>query len=290
MDNSQKIQVALDFIKYAKSFLNIQKLPKIFFTVDRNWVLGIRSFGQYNSSNKTLTVYMGNRNMADTLRTLAHELVHHKQNEEGKIQPNSGETGSEIENEANSLAGIMMRNYGKKHSIIYESKINEAPVDYDIYCDMDGVLCDFDAQCDHYFGMKIDEYIAEKGEKAFNNAMDEAGEEFWATMPWMPGGQELWNKIGKFGVTILSSPGNYSGAKEGKRQWIKDNLNPQPKDIVFRPTGMKHKQLMGKTNKEIERSVLIDDYSKNLIPWKYMGGRAIKHDNKRDTISAIDKL
>jgi len=280
MDNSQKIQVALDFIKYAKSFLNIQNLPKIFFTVDRNWVLGIRSFGQYNRSKNTLTVYMGNRNMADTLRTLAHELVHHKQNEDGKIQPNSGETGSEIENEANALAGIMMRNYGKKHSIIYESKINEAPIDYDIYCDMDGVLCDFDAQCDHYFGMKIDEYIAEKGEKAFNNAMNEAGKDFWATMPWMPGGEDLWKRIGKMGVTILSSPGNYKGAKEGKRQWIKDNLNPQPKNIIFRQTGKKHEELEGKSEKEITRSVLIDDYSKNLIPWKYMGGRTIKWKKK----------
>jgi hypothetical protein len=65
---------------------------------------------------------MRNRNMADVLRTLAHELVHHKQNELGKLDPNSGKTGSDIENEANIKAGIIMRDFGRGREEIYESK------------------------------------------------------------------------------------------------------------------------------------------------------------------------
>ncbi|MFN9955946.1 MAG: hypothetical protein ACK55I_22850, partial [bacterium] len=58
---------------------------------------------------------------ADILRTLGHELVHHRQNELGMLTMTSGETGSEIENEANVKAGIMMRDFGKTHEEIYES-------------------------------------------------------------------------------------------------------------------------------------------------------------------------
>jgi hypothetical protein len=58
--------------------------------------------------------------MADILRTLAHELVHRRQDEQGRIDYNSGDTGSEIENEANSTAGVLLRNFGKVHENIYE--------------------------------------------------------------------------------------------------------------------------------------------------------------------------
>ncbi|KAI9550574.1 hypothetical protein GHT06_007444 [Daphnia sinensis] len=110
----------------------------------------------------------------------------------------------------------------------------------------------FDGQFDHYFGMSPEEYIAERGQKSFDNAVNEAGQEFWETMDWAPGAQALWSKIGKHGVTILSSPGEYQGAKEGKKAWIRNNLNPPPVGIVFRPSGQKHKEIMGKDKTEIK--------------------------------------
>jgi Zn-dependent peptidase ImmA (M78 family) len=58
--------------------------------------------------------------MADLLRTLAHELVHRKQDEDGRIDHNSGETGSEIENEANAQAGVLLRKFGKQNEEIYQ--------------------------------------------------------------------------------------------------------------------------------------------------------------------------
>lgn len=292
MEQAQKINIAMDFIKFCSNFLKVRKLPRIVFTNDHNWVMKLRTFGKYDPSQQFITVYIKNRNLADVLRTLAHELVHHRQQEENRLDANSGQTGSEIENEANYLAGQIMRDYGKVNSLIYESVVKEDKRAYDIYCDMDGVLCDFDAQFEHYYGQTPEEYISERGQKSFDNAVEEAGQEFWETMPWAPGGQALWNKIGKHGVTILSSPGEYDGAKEGKKVWIKNNLNPPPKNIIFKQTGEKHKVLMGKDRQQVESSVLIDDYSKNLIPWKYMGGKAIKHDHTdyRDTLANIDTL
>jgi Zn-dependent peptidase ImmA (M78 family) len=60
--------------------------------------------------------------MADILRTLAHELVHRKQEEDGRLDINSGKTGSPIEDEANAMAGILLRNFGKINNGIYENK------------------------------------------------------------------------------------------------------------------------------------------------------------------------
>jgi Zn-dependent peptidase ImmA (M78 family) len=54
------------------------------------------------------------------LRSLAHELVHHRQEELGMIEAMSGDTGSEIENEANALAGVLLRDYGKQNVQIYD--------------------------------------------------------------------------------------------------------------------------------------------------------------------------
>ena len=65
---------------------------------------------------------VGGRHLADCLRTLAHELVHHKQDVDGRFDgvEMAGETGSTFENEANSEAGIMLRNYGRANPCIYE--------------------------------------------------------------------------------------------------------------------------------------------------------------------------
>jgi hypothetical protein len=67
-----------------------------------------------------IMVVVHNRNMADILRTVAHEMVHHMQNLDNRLNPKSGEDGSPEENEANALAGVMMRKFGRENEHIYE--------------------------------------------------------------------------------------------------------------------------------------------------------------------------
>jgi hypothetical protein len=74
------------------------------------------SFGGYSPGEKKLIVMTKNRHPMDIFRTVAHELVHHKQNEDGRLGKDikqEGSTGSDIENEANSEAGKVMRWFGK---------------------------------------------------------------------------------------------------------------------------------------------------------------------------------
>jgi Zn-dependent peptidase ImmA (M78 family) len=122
MELQKKAQILVDFINFCKKALEIEKLPKIKFISDKNWVLGKRTFGEYSNQTRSLVVYIKNRNLADICRTLAHELAHHRQNELGLLQPDSGETGSPIENDAHDIAGVILRNYGEIQPLIYESK------------------------------------------------------------------------------------------------------------------------------------------------------------------------
>ena len=71
------------------------------------------TFGSYVNDEKTLYVALANRHPNDILRTIAHELVHYKQDTDYQLHSNSGETGSEHENEANALAGVVMRHFNK---------------------------------------------------------------------------------------------------------------------------------------------------------------------------------
>jgi cytidyltransferase-like protein len=122
LDESQTATIS-EFIKYACKDLGIQKLPsRLTLSYDTDAAREKRSFGYFDPNNNQIWVYVKNRNMADILRTLAHELVHRKQDEDGRIDYESGETGSDIENEANAQAGVLLRDYGKVDNGIYEAK------------------------------------------------------------------------------------------------------------------------------------------------------------------------
>jgi cytidyltransferase-like protein len=110
-----------EFIKFAIKNLEIQNPPRnLALSYDTAKAKEMRSFGYFDPNSNKIWVYCGNRNMGDILRTLAHELVHRKQDEDGRINYESGKTGSEIENEANAKAGILLRDFGKQHEEIYQ--------------------------------------------------------------------------------------------------------------------------------------------------------------------------
>lgn len=295
MTIDNKISIVKEFLLYCKNSLGIKKMPNIKFVSQRQWTVDNRSFGRYIPSEDHIEVYIGNRNLADILRTLSHELVHHKQKEEDRLEMQSGDTGSEIENEANALSGVIMREFGKKNELIYESSLKRIMTEaintrFAIYCDMDGVLCDFDAQFEHYYGIAPREYAKQKGEMILKKAVNDVGEKYWSQMPWMPGGQELWEYISRYNVKILSSPSTFEFAKQGKLKWISENLNPKPSEIIFEQTGNKHNVLKGKPYNEIRNSILIDDYFRNIAPWKETGGIGITHKSSQGTISILKKF
>lgn len=120
LPKQNKINIIKDFIKYSIKELGITEKPKIILNDKNNLSRELKSFGGYMPNENKIMVIISNRNLADVLRTIAHELVHHKQRLDNKLQDNSGETGSSEENEANAIAGVLMRNYGKINPNIFE--------------------------------------------------------------------------------------------------------------------------------------------------------------------------
>jgi cytidyltransferase-like protein len=119
--NDKHKQILKKFIAFAIKELDIQKPPSgLTLSKDNTKARSRHTFGTFNPENDKIWLYIGNRNIADSLRTLAHELIHRKQAEDGRLDYSSGETGSEIENEANAKAGVLLRKFGKQNDEIYQ--------------------------------------------------------------------------------------------------------------------------------------------------------------------------
>ena len=104
-----------DFVQFACDHLKLQDTPKIELVQVRD---GNMTTANYCPNTKNIKVYAKGRALFDVARSLAHELVHHKQNINGEEL--NGETGSDCENEANATAGQIIRLYGKKNPDFYE--------------------------------------------------------------------------------------------------------------------------------------------------------------------------
>ncbi len=98
-------------IQWVADQLGITDLPKIILLDEPE----DKTFGQYSPDEKTIRLVTGGRHPVDVLRTLAHELTHHRQNLEDNLPPGAGETGTEQENEANSEAGIVLRDFSQEN-------------------------------------------------------------------------------------------------------------------------------------------------------------------------------
>ena len=264
------------FMAYACNELQIQNPPT--FEVRYEYGEDQPSFGAYIPSKHHISVNPSNRNIVDVLRTLAHELVHARQNEMGILQPDSGETGSEHENDANAIAGILMRDYGKQNPNIYNiGMLNEVkeerPKVTRIYLDMDGVIAGFDDQFKKYNkeGYDFKEFIREYGANKAWDIINKGKEDFWAGMGWNPGGKQLYDSVVKladekgFEVWILSSPGldPNGDAKRGKNKWldkiITDISNEKSADwynevwssIIANDGSVQHLDWMSEHDKEV---------------------------------------
>jgi len=114
------------FVEYATKKLKLKETPKITLLSGREYSEAKTSLGGYNPMSKEIYVAIEGRLTADILRTLAHEMVHRKQDEMGLVKDEikDGATGSPIENQAHAVAGILMRNYGKINKQIYNESIN----------------------------------------------------------------------------------------------------------------------------------------------------------------------
>lgn len=102
------------FLPLAMDIIGLESLPQIKFDLEIGGT-DQPTFGKYINSEHVLHVALANRHPVDILRTIAHELQHYKQDLENQLNDESGVTGSPEENEANQVAGIVMRHFNKQY-------------------------------------------------------------------------------------------------------------------------------------------------------------------------------
>lgn len=120
--NDRTEKIARQFITWVCEKLDITDPPKVILDKNKAKVDKNRSFGSTEVTDGSIWVYIDNRNTADSLRTLAHEMVHYKQFLDGVLNDLDDDKKQQIEDEANAIAGRLMREYGKINVDIYENK------------------------------------------------------------------------------------------------------------------------------------------------------------------------
>ena len=120
------------FMPFAQEKIGFERPPKLFLRTDaQNAANPLGKTAFYDPSAQSVTLYVTGRHPKDILRSLAHELVHHKQNCDGQFA-NVGEMGEgyaqtnphlrQMEIEANRDGSMCLRDWedGIKGTIYFE--------------------------------------------------------------------------------------------------------------------------------------------------------------------------
>jgi len=165
-------------------------------------------------------------------------------------------------------------------------ELEDPKPEYKLYCDMDGVLTDFDGRFEHFAGMNPEEYEERYGTRAFWTLIDEkVGIKFWSDMEWTTEGRKLWDFIKEYEPTLLTSPSWQQESRLGKKMWVKNNLEPKPK-VVFKYSKEKHVRARSNT-------IHIDDREDIIERWNEKGGIGIlcpKNGSVKEVINQLKKL
>jgi len=120
LDESDVDSVLPKFFDNCIDFLGIQNAPEMVLHNNTDWSESTGSFGQFDPDANVLHLATSGRHVLDILRTMAHELTHCRQNEKHPLPDNAGETGSRWEDQANAMAGRIMRHWAEEHPEMFK--------------------------------------------------------------------------------------------------------------------------------------------------------------------------
>ena len=192
------------------------------------------ALGYTDMADGSVTVVVGDRHQMDIMRTLAHELVHCKQME--SYEPD-GATGSDDENEANAMAGVLMREWGQNNPDLYTegAKVKEGK--------NKGLWHNIHAK------RKRGEKPAKKGDKAYPKTLDIDE-------------NDLGNDIHKVSRAKTKKYVNTDATPEGKQKMsaqdrldkraAKHGIGTPDKEKFYADMKKKFQQSMNKTNENVQ--------------------------------------
>jgi hypothetical protein len=117
--NDTKKEKLKEFVKFVKDQLELKTVPTISIQNGRGELKTTANY-DYTKENKIIKINAKNRALVDVMRSLAHEMVHHKQYEQGRLKVKPPDIGGEIEDEANAKAGQFIKMFAQKDNTIYD--------------------------------------------------------------------------------------------------------------------------------------------------------------------------
>jgi hypothetical protein len=145
-----------------------------------------------------------------------------------------------------------------------------------IYCDMDGVLTDFDKQFSEIHPWGPTKFTEKNGKDEFWELVDGRGVGFWVGMEWMEDGKILWEYLkANHNVELLSSPSRAEHSRLGKRLWVRNHKLGAKLNLAYSYNKKKY---------AAPNHILIDDRKDNIEGWESEGGIGILHTSAEDTI------
>ena len=219
-------------------------------------------------------------------------MIHHIQNLENRLNnittTNTTEDDylSQLEQEAYLNGNMNFRNWedGIKNKVMNEQQTTNK---YRIFCDMDGVLVDFDKGYEDLTGLHTKHVDVQDSNEFWNKFREGLKEknigelEYWSRLDWMSDGKELWNYIKQYNPYVLTAPSRDPQSREGKRAWVErlDNM----KNIYFKAAAFKSEYAA-------PNRILIDDRADTIEKWNKNGGIGILHTSTSNTIEQLKKL
>jgi hypothetical protein len=238
-ESSLNQDLVKEFMNHVTKELKLDSLPKINFSNDSQDAVDSRSWGGYRPGDKSIHIVIAKRHPADIFRTLAHELVHYKQDITGRLQPGDGKTGSDIENEANSRAAIIMRNFAQAKPKLFEHLITELSYSLE------------NALPFTYIGGKNNEYTFETDQNGYK-------------VKFTPDGESTYER--SYHTTNRAQGRNFDDTKEGKPLQINATVMKITLDFMKRNPDFTMIYIVPIDRKRFN---LVTTYIKNNLPSDY---------------------
>lgn len=119
-DPDQLKKILNRFYSSCVSKLQLENPPELRLETTPEWSQENGSFGQYDSDSNTLILATAGRHVLDILRTMAHEMTHRQQDEREPLPIDAGATGSPWEDQANAMAGRIMRDWADEQPEMFD--------------------------------------------------------------------------------------------------------------------------------------------------------------------------
>jgi len=152
-----------------------------------------------------------------------------------------------------------------------------------IYCDMDGVVADFEKGVKDIIGGTFND-----------DRWSELPDDFFLNLEPMPDAQRLWEFIGKYDPFVLTAiPRSSRGpiakrAANDKARFMKRWFGVS-QDRMY-PVMRADKMRFAKDGRDGRPNLLIDDHSKNIAQFKSAGGIGVLHKSASQSIKQLKDI